>query len=74
VGCATASTTRALTRKIADSIAAKEPAGGSLWSVDKDGPEDGKVVGTCDGGTRKIVYKRGAMADQPGMAPATSKQ
>jgi hypothetical protein len=27
--------------------------------VDKDAPEDGKVVGTCDGGTKKIVYKRG---------------
>ena len=27
--------------------------------VDMDAPEDGKVVGTCDGGTRKIVYKRG---------------
>jgi hypothetical protein len=21
--------------------------------------KDGKVVGTCDGGTKKIVYKRG---------------
>ena len=41
--------------------------------VDKDAPEDGKVVGTCDGGSKKIVYKRGAMADAPGMAP-TSKQ
>jgi len=27
--------------------------------VDKDAPEDGKVVGTCDGGSKKIVYKRG---------------
>jgi hypothetical protein len=26
---------------------------------DKDAPEDGKVVGTCDGGSKKIVYKRG---------------
>jgi hypothetical protein len=23
------------------------------------GQADGKVVGTCDGGTKKIVYKRG---------------
>jgi hypothetical protein len=23
------------------------------------GKADGKVVGTCDGGTKKIVYKRG---------------
>jgi hypothetical protein len=40
--------------------------------VDKDAAEDGKVVGTCDGQTKKIVYKRGEMTGQP--APATSKQ
>lgn len=28
--------------------------------VDKDEEVDGKVVGTCGGGTRKIVYKRGS--------------
>jgi len=27
--------------------------------VPKDQEADGKVVGTCDGGTKKIVYKRG---------------
>jgi Protein of unknown function (DUF1161) len=27
--------------------------------VDKDAQSDGKVVGTCDGGAKKIVYKRG---------------
>jgi hypothetical protein len=27
--------------------------------VEKDAEADGKVVGTCDGGTKKIVYKRG---------------
>jgi hypothetical protein len=27
--------------------------------VDADAQADGKVVGTCDGGTKKIVYKRG---------------
>jgi hypothetical protein len=43
--------------------------------VDMDAPEDGKVVGTCDGGTKKIVYKRGVMPDSAGMAaPSTSKQ
>jgi hypothetical protein len=30
----------------------------SLEVVDKDAQADGKVVGTCDGGTKKIVYKR----------------
>jgi hypothetical protein len=31
----------------------------TLTIVDKDAAEDGKVVGTCEGGTKKIVYKRG---------------
>jgi hypothetical protein len=31
----------------------------TLTIVEKDAPEDGKVVGTCEGGTKKIVYKRG---------------
>jgi hypothetical protein len=30
----------------------------SLEVVDADKQADGKVVGTCDGGTKKIVYKR----------------
>jgi hypothetical protein len=30
----------------------------SLEVVDADKQVDGKVVGTCDGGTKKIVYKR----------------
>jgi hypothetical protein len=31
----------------------------SLTVLPADAAEDGKVVGTCDGGTKKIVYKRG---------------
>ena len=31
----------------------------SLDLVDADKQSDGKVVGTCDGGMKKIVYKRG---------------
>jgi Protein of unknown function (DUF1161) len=31
----------------------------SLTIVGADDKEEGKVVGTCDGGTKKIVYKRG---------------
>jgi uncharacterized protein DUF1161 len=31
----------------------------TLDIVDKDAQTEGKVVGTCDGGTKKIVYKRG---------------
>ena len=30
----------------------------SLEVVDADKQAEGKVVGTCDGGTKKIVYKR----------------
>jgi uncharacterized protein DUF1161 len=30
--------------------------------LDKDAAEDGRVVGTCDGGAKKIVYKRGEAA------------
>jgi hypothetical protein len=49
--------------ELKDEIDAKIKANGvpvyTLTIVDKDAPEDGKVVGTCDGGTKKIVYKRG---------------
>ncbi len=31
----------------------------SLTIVGSDAKEDGKVVGTCEGGSKKIVYKRG---------------
>jgi hypothetical protein len=31
----------------------------TLDVVGNDAVGDGKVVGSCDGGTRKIVYKRG---------------
>ena len=30
----------------------------SLDVVDADKQHDGKIVGTCEGGTKKIVYKR----------------
>jgi hypothetical protein len=46
-------------------IAAKLDASGvkgySLDIVDKDAEAaDGKIVGTCEGGTKKIIYKRSA--------------
>jgi hypothetical protein len=31
----------------------------SLDIVDKDAQAEGKVVGTCDSGAKKIVYKKG---------------
>ena len=44
-------------------IAAKIEANGvkqyTLEIVPKDATADGKVVGSCDGGSKKIVYRRG---------------
>ena len=31
----------------------------SLDVVDMDAQAEGKIVGTCDGGAKKIVYKKG---------------
>jgi hypothetical protein len=31
----------------------------TLDILEKDAQSEGKTVGTCDGGTKKIVYKRG---------------
>ena len=47
--------------------------------MDKDAAEDGKVVGTGEGGSKKIVYKRGEAtaaapaAAAPAAAPAMKK-
>ena len=35
---------------------------------------EGKVVGTCDGSTQKIVYKRGVADAPPDMAKETKSQ
>ena len=45
--------------EIAAKIDAKGASGYSLEVVDKGASTDAKVVGTCEGGTKKIVYKRG---------------
>ena len=42
----------------------------STTIIDKDAAEDGKVVGTCEGGTKKIVYKRGEAMSAPAPAAA----
>ena len=44
-----------------------------LEIVVKDKEADGKVVGTCDGGTKKIVYRREEAAVQA-PTPAAKKQ
>ncbi|SEJ71771.1 DUF1161 domain-containing protein [Pseudomonas sp. NFR16] len=40
-------------------IKAKGVASYTLEAVDKGSSADGKVVGTCEGGSKEIVYKRG---------------
>ena len=40
-------------------IQAKGVAKFTLTIVPKDEPTDLRVVGTCDGGAKKIIYKRG---------------
>ncbi|MDD2059695.1 DUF1161 domain-containing protein [Pseudomonas sp. GD03860] len=47
-----------LKSEIAAKIDAKGVSGYSLEIVDKGAATDGKVVGTCEGGTKEIVYKR----------------
>ncbi|MBA4422762.1 MAG: hypothetical protein C0390_06615 [Syntrophus sp. (in: bacteria)] len=40
-------------------LQAKGVKGYSLEIVPNENVKDGKVIGSCDGGTKKIVYKRG---------------
>jgi hypothetical protein len=55
-------------------IAKKMDANGvksySLDVVEKDKDAQGKVVGTCDGGTKKIVYTRATDTASSPQAPA----
>ena len=48
-----------LKSEIAAKLDAKGVSGYSLEVVDKGVAADGKVVGTCEGGAKEIVYKRG---------------
>ncbi|AIL59310.1 DUF1161 domain-containing protein [Pseudomonas alkylphenolica] len=48
-----------LKSEIAAKLDAKGVSGYSLEIVDKGAAAGGKVVGTCEGGTKEIVYKRG---------------
>ncbi|KQW33690.1 MULTISPECIES: DUF1161 domain-containing protein [Pseudomonas] len=47
-----------LKNEIAAKLDAKGVSGYSLEIVDKGAATDGKVVGTCEGGTKEIVYKK----------------
>ena len=48
-----------LTSEIAAKIEANGAKHYSLTAVEKGSSADGKVVGTCEGGTKEIIYKRG---------------
>ena len=51
-----------LKAEISKKLDAKGVAGYTLDAVDKGKEGDGKVVGTCDGGTKSMIYARGAAA------------
>jgi Protein of unknown function (DUF1161) len=60
-----------LKSEIATKLDAKGVKGYSLEIVGKDQDAEGKTVGTCEGGTKKIVYSRAAAAAQtPAKDPA----
>lgn len=64
-----------LKSEIAAKLDAKGVKGYSLDIVEKDKDvTDGKVVGTCEGGTKKIVYSRKAAssAQAPAKEPGTN--
>jgi Protein of unknown function (DUF1161) len=49
-----------LKAEISKKLDAKGVASYTLDAVDKGKEGDGKVVGTCDGGTKSLVYSHGA--------------
>jgi hypothetical protein len=58
--------------EIATKLDAKGVKSYSLEIVPKDQDVEGKVVGSCEGGTKKIVYRRTATAPQsPAKEPGT---
>jgi hypothetical protein len=53
-----------LKAEIAKKLDAKGVVGYSLEIVDKGKETEGKVVGSCDGGTKSIVYSRSANSSE----------
>lgn len=62
-----------LKSEIAKKLDAKNVTGYTLDIVAKDKDADGKVVGTCGGGTMKIVYSKGAAPVKPAAAAPAKK-
>ena len=59
-----------LKAEISKKLDAKGVVGYTLDAVDKGKEGDGKVVGTCDGGTKSLLYARGASATEAKTADA----
>jgi hypothetical protein len=56
--------------EISKKLDAKGVKGYTLEIVAKDKDAEGKIVGTCDGGTKKIIYtKAAAPAETPAKEP-----
>jgi Protein of unknown function (DUF1161) len=53
-----------LKSEIASKLEAKGVKGYSLEIVAKDQDVEGKAVGSCEGGTKKIMYRRTATSQQ----------
>ncbi len=59
--------------EITKKLDAKGVKGYTLEIVAKDKDAEGKIVGTCDGGTKKILYNRtSAPAETPAKEPPKS--
>ena len=63
-----------LKSEIAAKLDAKGVKSYTLEAVPKDqDAADGKVVGTCEGGTKKIIYRKAAASAAPAEAKDSSK-
>ena len=62
-----------LKSEIAAKLEAKNVKSYSLEIVDKDKAAEGTVVGSCEAGTKKIVYRKKA-APPPNPAPEAKKR
>lgn len=62
-----------LKSELAAKLDAKGVVGYSLDAVANDAVGDGKVIGSCDGGTKKIVYARGAAPKKEAAADTDRK-
>ena len=54
-----------LKTEIAKKLDAKGVTGYTLTIADKGKEAEGKIVGSCDGGTKSIVYQKTTPAQQP---------